>query len=283
MQYLSISRGTERGTLRHWPSESRACLYIIYIHILSDRTKHPFDQTTIMTEPSLPKLSLHHGSSAIAISQSDANQELPTIMRFSPITVHARPKSDLWRKPPNIDVDNAPTVLISTPINLHKFHSAKVSIKADWTTKYDQGGLALFIPDEDTTKWIKTGIEYVWGKPYVSTVATSRWSDWSIVPLPEFSDGKLTIQVEREVKEGNRVESLWVYIVNEETGEKQGIREITWWFRHDLSGGQEQEPGTRCLLVGVYGARPTVPEGEGRENEELKVHLDGFEVTLFED
>ncbi len=235
-----------------------------------------------MPEAVLPKLSLHHGSSAIAISQGDTNQELPTNMLFSPITIHAQPKSDLWRKPPNIDVDNAPTVLISSPINLHKFHSAKVTVKADWNTKYDQGGLALFIPDEDTTKWVKTGIEFVWGKPHVSTVATSRWSDWSIVPLPESAGGKITLQVEREVKEGTRVESLWIYIVNEETGERQGIREITWWFRHDILGGNKQDSDARCLLVGVYGARPTVPDGEGRENEELVVHLDGFEVTLFE-
>ncbi|KAF9530391.1 hypothetical protein CPB83DRAFT_850836 [Crepidotus variabilis] len=235
-----------------------------------------------MTSPALPKLSLHHGSSAIAISQSEIVEDLPTTMKFQPVKIRAAPISDLWRKPPNTDVDNAPTVLISVPLNLHKFHSAKVTVSANWNTQYDQGGLVLFIPDEDTTKWVKTGIEFVSGAPKVSTVAASRWADWSIAPLPEAANGKLTIQVERETKGTERVESLWIYIVNEETGEKEGIREVTWWFRHDLEGGQKAH-SHKSLLVGVYGARPSVPEGEGREKEELVVNLDGFEVTMFED
>lgn len=205
-------------------------------------------------------------------------------MNFAPIVINASPKTDLWRKPPSTDVDNAPTVLISNPIELHKFHSAKVTVSADWNTKYDQGGLVLFLLDEDTTKWVKTGIEFVWGKPSVSTVATSRWSDWSIATLPENAGGKVTIQVEREVKGTERVESLWVYIVNPVTGEKVGIREVTWWFRHDIvEDDPDKATSTRNLLVGVYGARPTVPEGEGREKEELVVHLDDFQVKLFED
>jgi hypothetical protein len=156
-------------------------------------------------------------------------------------------------------------------------------VSADWNTKYDQGGLVLFIPDEDTTKWVKTGVEFVWGRPYVSAVATSRWSDWSIASLPESAGGKLTIQVEREVKGTERVESLWIYIVNPDTGEKVGIREVTWWFRHDIVENADKDSASpRRLLIGVYGARPTVPEGEGREKEDLIVHLDGFEVELFE-
>ena len=244
-----------------------------------------------ISEPMLPRLTLHHGSSARAISQDKISDNLPTSMSYDPLTIHARPKTDLWRKPPHTDIDNAPTILISTPIDLHRFHSARVTVSANWNTLYDQGGLVLFIPDEENTaKWVKTGIEFVWGKPYVGTVATSRWSDWSLVPLEKEKDGKVTIQVEREVKQGERVESLWIYIVDEETGEKMGIREITWWFRHDILNQEnskvvtpKDEPEHRCLLVGVYAARPTVPEGEGREHEELVVKLEGFQVKLFDD
>lgn len=239
-----------------------------------------------MPELTLPRLTLHHGSSALTISQDKISNNLPTTMTFDqPLTIRARPGTDLWRKPPNTDIDNAPTILISTPIDLHSFHSARVTVSANWSTLYDQGGLALFIPDEGINKWVKTGIEFVWGKPYVGTVATSRWSDWSLVPLEKEKAGKVTIQVEREVKDGERVESLWIYIIDEETGEKMGIREITWWFRRDIGEenikvGSEEED--RCLLVGVYAARPTVPEGEGREHEELVVKLEGFEVKLFD-
>jgi len=238
-----------------------------------------------MPETTLPKLSLHHGSSAMAIVQYEgAPPNLPTKMSFPPLTIRAEPKTDLWRKPPHTDIDNAPTILITAPIDLHKFRSAKVTISADWNTLYDQGGLVMFIPDEDIKKWVKTGIEFFRGKPYVGTVATSRWSDWSLVPLPESAGGKVTIQIERETKGDERVESLWIYIVNEETGEKEGIREITWWFRHDVIGGETiKDEGSRTLLIGVYGARPTVPDGEGRADENLVVKLENFEVTLFDD
>ena len=234
-----------------------------------------------MAEPHIPKLKLHHGSSAMAISQDEPVPDLATTMKYPPMTIHAPPKTDLWRKPPHTDVDNAPVMLVCTPIDLHRFHSARVTVSGDWNTLYDQGGLALFIPDEDMKKWVKTGIEYVWGKPFVGSVATSRWSDWSLVPLPESANGKVTIQVERETKGDERVESLWIYIINEQ-GEKLGIREITWWFRHDIVGGEASE-APRSLLIGVYGARPTVPEGAGREKEELVVKFEGFEVKLFED
>ncbi|PPR05152.1 hypothetical protein CVT26_012239 [Gymnopilus dilepis] len=231
-----------------------------------------------MSEPIVPKLKLHHGSSAMAISQSDIKPKLATKMTYPPLTIHPHPKTDLWRKPPSTDIDNAPIYLLSTPIDLHSFHTARVTVSGNWSTLYDQGGLALFIPDEDIKKWVKTGIEFVNGKPFVSTVATSRWGDWSLVPLPENANGRVTIQVERETKGDERVESLWVYIINEETGEKLGIREITWWFRHDIPRGQE-DAAYRCLLVGVFGARPTVPEG----NDPLEVKIENFEVTLFED
>jgi hypothetical protein len=72
-----------------------------------------------MSDPAQPNLSLHYGSSATAISQVDRNDNLPTTMKYPPITIKASPKTDLWRKPPNTDVDNAPTILINTPINLH--------------------------------------------------------------------------------------------------------------------------------------------------------------------
>jgi len=231
-----------------------------------------------------PKLSFHYGSSALAIAEGAHDTVLPTKMTFPRQVIRAPPHTDLWRKPPHTDMDNAPTILISTPIDMHKFHTAKVTVRGGWNTLYDQGGLVLFVPDEDIKKWVKTGIEYVWGKPYVGTVVTSRWSDWSLVPLPESAKGEVTIVVERETKDGERVESLWIYILNEETGEKVGIREVTWWFRHDIDATDPERAADekRTLLVGVYGARPQVPQGEGREKEELVVELDGFEVTLFE-
>jgi regulation of enolase protein 1 (concanavalin A-like superfamily) len=235
--------------------------------------------------PELPKLTSLHVSSARSISEDQISGDLPTTMAYDqPIIIHAQPKTDLWRKPPNMDVDNAPTRLISAPIDIHKFHSARVTVSANWNTLYDQGGLILFIPGEgeDTTIWMKTGIEFFGGKPFVGSVATSQWSDWALVPLRKEKCGKVTIQVERQVKEDKKLDSLWVYVVDEETGRKMEVRQITWWFTHD-SHDQKVTSDNRHLLIGVYAARPTVPSGEGREHEELAVKLEGFEVKLFDD
>ena len=40
----------------------------------------------------------------------------------------------------------------------------------------------------------------------------------AMFPLGKKKGGKVTIQVERQVKEGEKLDSLWVYIVDEETG-----------------------------------------------------------------
>ena len=143
----------------------------------------------------------------------------------------------------------------------------------------------LFIPDESATKWVKAGIECAGGEPSVGITGTRRWSDWSSVPMEEEEGGKVTIQVEREVEQGEKVESLWVYVVNKETGEKMGVRQMNWWFKHDIldkkvSANSEKN---RSLLIGVFAARPRVPAGKGRENEELVVKLEEFEVKLFDD
>jgi hypothetical protein len=103
--------------------------------------------------------------------------------------------------------------------------------------------------------------------------------------LEEEDGGKVTIQVEREVEEGEKIDSLWVYVVNNKTGEKMGVRQINWWFKHDA---QDKKPTAdseknRSLLIGVFAARPRVPAGEGRENDELVVKLEDFEVKLFDD
>jgi len=106
--------------------------------------------TITIAMPELPKLTSLHVSSARSFSEDQISSDIPTTLAYDqPITIYARPKTDLWRKPPHTDSDNAPTRLISTPIDIHKFHSARVTVSANWNTLYDQGGLILFIPSED--------------------------------------------------------------------------------------------------------------------------------------
>ena len=84
-------------------------------------------------------------------------------------------------------------------------------VQADWKMLYDQAGLILVLNQSDGSKrWVKTGIEYVNDAPHASTVSCDRWADWSLLPL----DGTgLTVEMEREVKDGKLTSTLWVYVV----------------------------------------------------------------------
>jgi len=232
----------------------------------------------------LPQLTSLHVSS---ISVDQIANDLPTTITYDqPITIHASAKTDMWRHPPDIDVNNAPTRLISTPIGIHKFRSARVTVSADWNNLYDQGGLVFFIPAEDMPKWLKAGIEVFGEDPCVSSVNTNRWSDAATaLNWGKEKGGKLTIQAERQLRDGKKLDSLWIYIIDEETGRKMEIRRIAGWFSNDIPVQKDakETPDNRCLLVGVYAGRGRFPPGEGREHEELVVKFEGFEVKLFDD
>ena len=209
-------------------------------------------------------------------------------MAYETVTISAPPKTDLWRQPPDIDNHNAPTFLIHSPIDIHKFRSARVTVKVgpNWDTEYDQGGLILFkfIPGDDhPMPWLKTGIEF-FGEPLAMSVATSRSSDSAKVPLEKGHGGQVTIQLERQEKEGKQHDSLWVYIVDKETGRKKEVRQVTCWFANDIPNEKisKEASDNRFILIGVYAARPTVPTGKGRENEALIAILEGLEVKLFD-
>jgi Protein of unknown function (DUF1349) len=84
-----------------------------------------------------------------------SNQDSSTVdPPSSQLELHAAPGTDLWRKPP-IDSFNAPS--ITTCIKARSFKSAHVTVSADWTRLYDQGGLVLI--------WPRTGDAVGSGKP----------------------------------------------------------------------------------------------------------------------
>ena len=120
-------------------------------------------------------------------------------------------------------------------------------------------------------RWIKTGIEFYNGAPMVSTVACDRWADWSLLPLPTATSGgtSVTVEMEREVREGVGGSTLCVYVM--EGVEKRVVRKITWVF-------EEGELDGECW-VGVYAAKPTKDDGDG--GRELSVEFGGLVVETF--
>lgn len=210
----------------------------------------------------------------------------------STFTITATPNTDIWRKPPQHIAFNAPThpTPLSSPSNSHplsKFKSARVTFALPplaKLTQYDQAGLLLRLSrtsevkeesgkeegsQGSQSKWLKTGVEFYEGAPYVSTVGCDAWADWSVVPLSAIQnvgDGAVeaTVEVRREGM------GLWVYAV---TGTGEGekripLREVTWFFA--------EEEGW-SLSVAAYAARP----GEGNQGESgLVAEFRGLEVCV---
>ncbi len=71
--------------------------------------------------------------------------------------------------------------------------TATVAITADYREQYDQAGLMIRV---DAENWLKTGIEFVDGRFFLSAVVTRGYSDWSIVPLDRCPD-QLGVRVRR--------------------------------------------------------------------------------------
>lgn len=182
-------------------------------------------------------------------------------------SLRATAPTDIWRKPPNLDVFNAPIISKSIPIS--SFKSVRVSASGEWKTLYDQGGLVIVLPAKKSgtqKRWVKTGIEFYHEKPRMSVVAADEWADWSLLPLSseDERDGKMTVEMEREKEDGAFNSVLRISLVDEK-GVKMPIREVTWAF-HDLNEDDE-------MVVGVYAAKPTKDDAE-----ELLVNFEGFEI-----
>ncbi|KAL4917492.1 hypothetical protein BDW62DRAFT_211184 [Aspergillus aurantiobrunneus] len=159
-------------------------------------------------------------------------------------TIKAPTSTDVWAKPPSTERFNAPILYKSMPLD--KFKRARVAFSANWSQKYDQGGLivVLNVPNGGR-KWVKTGIELTHGKPHLSTVTRDQWADWSLLPVPSGGAGA-TLEIVREPDD-----SLWIYLV--EGVSKSPIREVTWVFA---------EKNVTDIWVGVYAARPSSEGGD---------------------
>lgn len=196
-----------------------------------------------------------------------------TTLSAGALRLKATAPTDLWRKPPTIDIHNAPMMLMTIPFT--SFHRARVTVHAEWTRQFDQGGLVLIIPKspygfpEHKTIWVKAGIEFFEGEAQVSVVSANDAADWSLAPglaKSEPGNGSTTIEFEREQSST----TLWVSAIDDK-GNRRRLREVTWLFSSTVTGE---------IQVGVFAARPTLDSNEeDAENKEaLEVHFNDFFV-----
>ncbi|TEB29852.1 hypothetical protein FA13DRAFT_1689506 [Coprinellus micaceus] len=209
------------------------------------------------------------------------------IETIGPFSLSAPPGTDIWRKPPAHDAFNAATHPASLPqYPLESFQRARVTFElppGEELRQYDQAGLLLHFTKPglaaNQTKWLKTGIEWYQGKPYISTVSTDAYSDWSIVPIPEFTSNEArpgaTIEARREQDALGK--SLWVYWVVRDQGgnelERRPLREVNWVF-----AGDGEEEGWSVGVAG-YTCRPTTAGGDGLLEAEFK---EGLEIETLD-
>lgn len=216
---------------------------------------------------------------------------------LSDFTLTARPRTDLWRKPPSSDTATAP-ILYKTM--RHMFCSAEVTVSAAWELEWDQAGLVIFagippgrnlaaeleqseqarqnpanpppypVPLQAPSKWVKVAMEYHRHKPAASAVcATSEGADWSVFPLPDYQSATSDLRVKLE-RLGH---ALWIYYEDLQLGWVK-LREVSSFF-----WGVED----KSIRVGVYASRPAnwpYPSGAGDpySDRDLRVDFGGLQI-----
>lgn len=98
---------------------------------------------------------------------------------------------------------------------------------AHWQQKHDQGGLILARNGYESgeRKYVKAGIQFVNGRPHLSTVIKDLWADWSLSPIP--TGGSAAIL---EIFRDPETNCLWVYFVK---GVQRSLRQVTWLFQDE--------------------------------------------------
>ena len=113
-------------------------------------------------------------------------------MEHDHLVVRASKGSDWWRRTHYGFVhDDGHGLVTEWPTD------TAVEVTVDASTLrglYDQAGLVLWSgPD----RWIKTGLEVSDGMLHVGAVVTDGVSDWSLAPVPDWSDELVTIRASR--------------------------------------------------------------------------------------
>ena len=107
------------------------------------------------------------------------------------LSVFADAHTDFWRKTHyGFILDNGHFYYERVAGNFE----VETEFRGKYESLYDQAGVMIRL-DERT--WMKTGIEFVNGVHHVSAVVTRDYSDWSVLPLSDYS-GSLRLRLKRE-------------------------------------------------------------------------------------
>jgi uncharacterized protein len=153
------------------------------------------------------------------------------------LTITAAPKTDFWRKTYFGYLTDNGHLLART---VKGDFNATVRLSGTFAAQYDQAGLMV---REDSSIWMKCGVEFVDNVLNVSSVFTRDYSDWAGVPLTQSHN------------------ALWIRLVRKGSS-------LTFAYSPDGKVYREVRQGyltdTPDLLVGVMAAAPEGPGFEAR-------------------
>ena len=88
--------------------------------------------------------------------------------------------------------------------------------------------------------------------------------------MPADSGDKVTIELSREVANGERTSTLWVYLVDPASGNRRPLREVAWVFEEENFNRDEE------CEIGVYTAKPIRDASDGER--ELNVSFEDLVI-----
>ncbi|MGZ2461129.1 DUF1349 domain-containing protein [Rhizobium anhuiense] len=87
--------------------------------------------------------------------------------------------------------------------------TAQIRVQGEFRTLYDQAGLMVRI---DERRWVKSGVEFTDGEPFLRTVVTDGKSDWSVAqPFRELEDFHIRVTIKNGAMriQASRDGSVW--------------------------------------------------------------------------
>ena len=99
--------------------------------------------------------------------------------------------SDAWRLTSYGFVHDSEHALLAP---LPNDSAMEVEFTAAFSQQFDQAGLFVRTSAEH---WVKAGVEFADGRPQLGAVVTQQRSDWSLAPVPEWTDRRVLVRVSR--------------------------------------------------------------------------------------
>jgi regulation of enolase protein 1 (concanavalin A-like superfamily) len=109
----------------------------------------------------------------------------------SDLVVTAQEGSDAWRLTSYGFVHDSEHALVA-PFPTDS--AMEVEFTAAFSAQFDQAGIFVRVSAE---RWVKAGVEFTDGSPFLGAVVTDQRSDWSLAPVPDWAGRRVLVRVSR--------------------------------------------------------------------------------------